>query len=85
MIGGNVSRMPQKMPDRRAESTENAALFAILLQLVKTIPLGLEAGFVNCRKIEQRLHYHYIKMYPVARRCVIYTGTITFYLLQQID
>lgn len=77
--------MPQKMPDRRAESTENAALFALLLQLVKTIPFGLETGFVNCRKIEQRLYYRYIKMYTVAQRCVIYTGTITFYLLQQID
>ena len=48
-----------KMPDRRAETMENAivaALSAFPPQLVKTITCDRGAEFANWRKIEERLH-----------------------------
>ena len=48
-----------KMPDRRAETMENAivsALSAFPSQLVKTITCDRGAEFANWRKIEERLH-----------------------------
>ena len=48
-----------KMPDRRAETMENAivaALSAFPAQLVKTITCDRGAEFANWRRIEQRLH-----------------------------
>ena len=48
-----------KMPDRRAETMENAivsALSAFPSQLVKTITCDRGAEFANWRRIEERLH-----------------------------
>ena len=64
-----------KMPDRRAETMENAivaALSAFPPQLVKTITCDRGAEFANWRRIEERLH---CEVYFADSYCAWQEGT----------
>ena len=64
-----------KMPDRRAETMENAivaALSAFPPQLVKTITCDRGAEFANWRRIEERLH---CEVYFADSYCACQEGT----------